>query len=45
MFLVQDIQLIFCRFLETEDGQETTNISQHDIAGAVDMMSAQKVSV
>ena len=34
---------VFCRFLEAEDGEETSRISQHDIAEAVDIMSAQKV--
>ena len=39
--------MILCcyRYLEAEDGQKTSAISQYDIAGAVDITSAQKVIV
>ena len=36
--------LVNCRFIEAEEGEETASISQHDIAGAVDVMSSQKVT-
>lgn len=34
-----------CRFLEGEDGEDTAKISQADIAEAVDIASAAKVSL
>ena len=33
----------FTRYLQADDGEHTTDFSQQDIAGAVDISSAQKV--
>ena len=35
---------IFCRFIELDEGETVESVRQHDIAQAVDISSAQKVS-